>query len=198
MTSEVEISERAVAELVAQLARIAYGEGFREGLTPAQWTALHFFSRANRFSRTVSAFAEFHGTTRGTASQTVKSLVAQGHLLRLRSEADGRSARLELTDKSRELLRHDPFNALMQAAGSLSPSARRTTARSLQHMLGVVACSRGRTEFGICMSCRHLGGCCLAGKPAYHCGLVKEPLAEAEIEELCVNFEPGPNALGTP
>jgi hypothetical protein len=31
--------------------------------------ALRFFARANSFSRTPSAFAEFQATTRGTASQ---------------------------------------------------------------------------------------------------------------------------------
>ena len=70
------ISVRTLAELAAHLGRIAYGEGSEgsvEGLTPAQRTALRYFSKANRFSRTVSAFAEFHATTRGTASQTVKS-----------------------------------------------------------------------------------------------------------------------------
>ena len=97
------MSERAVAELIVHLGRITHGNGFVVGLTPLQWTALRYFARANRFSPTPSAFAEFHGTTRGTASQTTKSLVAQGYLVRTRSEADGRSARLDLTDKARAI-----------------------------------------------------------------------------------------------
>ena len=76
----MEASPRTIAELVVQLGRITHGHGYTEGLTPAQWSALRYLSRANRFSRTVSAFAEFHATTRGTASQTVKCLVAQGYL----------------------------------------------------------------------------------------------------------------------
>ena len=54
------MSERAVAELIAHLVYIAHGDGFVAGLTPAQWAALRYFASANRFSRTPSAFAEFH------------------------------------------------------------------------------------------------------------------------------------------
>ena len=54
------MSERATAELIVHLGRIAQGDGFVAGLTPAQWTALRYFASANRFSRTPSAFAEFH------------------------------------------------------------------------------------------------------------------------------------------
>ena len=130
------MSERAIAESIVHLGHIAQGDGFVAGHTPAQWTALRYFARANRFSRTPSAFAEFHGTTRGTASQTTKSLVAQGCLVRTRSQADGRSARLDLTDKAKAILADDPFEALVQAAGALTPSARGQLANALERMLG--------------------------------------------------------------
>ena len=80
MPERQDISAWAVADLVAHLGRLAYSFGFTEGLTPAQWTALRYLSRANRFSRTVSAFAEFHVTTRGTASQTINGLVDRNYL----------------------------------------------------------------------------------------------------------------------
>ena len=97
MAEKRPISERAVAELIKQLGRCAYGEAFTEGLNPAQCTALRYFGRANRFSRTVSAFALYHGTTRGTASQTVKALVEKGYLRRRPVKTDHRTFRLELT-----------------------------------------------------------------------------------------------------
>ena len=86
MAGPVDVSSRTVAELVVQLGCLARGDGFVADLTLAQWTALRYFSRVNRFSRTVSAFAEFHGTTRGTASQTIKSLVQNDYLTRKRSK----------------------------------------------------------------------------------------------------------------
>ena len=184
------MSERAVAELVAQLSRIAYGDGFTEGLTPAQWTALRYFARANRFSRTVSAFAEFHATTRGTASQTVKSLVNNGYLTRRRSDRDRRSVSFELTETSRALLARDPFERLVAAAAELSNTSRQATCRGLDRMLRVLAEEQGRNAFGMCPNCKYLrtGVCCRSDLPEYQCDLVGEPLTETEIDQLCVNF----------
>lgn len=190
------MSERAVAERIAHLGRIAHGDGFVAGLTPAQWTALRYFASANRFSRTPSAFAEFHGTTRGTASQTNESLVARGYLVRTRSEADGRSTRLDLTDRARAILADDPFEVLVRAAGALPPGARGQLANALERMLGHAARERSKRPFGSCTSCEHLegDGCCREGKPPYRCGYVGEPLAEAELQQLCINFAPGRNS----
>src|SRR5262245_50932304 len=101
MSHRRQISGRAATELVLRLSRGSLGERFVEALTSAQWMALRYFSRANRFSRTVSAFAEFHATTRETASQTVKGLIKQGYLARLPSDTDGRSARVNRTDKAK-------------------------------------------------------------------------------------------------
>ncbi|MFQ6004250.1 MAG: MarR family winged helix-turn-helix transcriptional regulator [Woeseia sp.] len=186
------MSERAVAELVAQLGRMAYGDGFVDGLTPAQWTALRYFSRANRFSRTVSAFAEFHATTRGTACQTVKSLVRDGYLTRERLDKDRRSVRHDLTAKSKALLSHDPFEGLVAAAGELSNTARRVMSRGLGKMLHVLAERHGKRQFGMCPSCKFFrsGGCLVSNAPDYRCALLDEALTEVDIEELCVNFVP--------
>ncbi len=183
--------DRSVAELVTQLGRYAYGATPAAGLTPAQWTALRYFSRANRFSRTVSAFAEFHATTRGTASATVKSLVQGRYLKRTRSSSDGRSARLDVTSKARRILSNDPFQRLTRAADALSTTARRALTRGLDRMLGELAQDLDKPRFGVCTDCRHLcgDGYCLQGQPPYECGLLNEPLAEPEIGQLCVNFE---------
>ena len=89
------MDSRVIAELILHLGRIASGDGLVGGLTPGQWGVLRYFARANRFSRMPSAFAAFQGTTRGTASQAIKSLVAQGYLRQTRSETDGRSVRLD-------------------------------------------------------------------------------------------------------
>ncbi len=48
--------------------RIASDEGLAEGPTTARWRVLGYFARANRFSRTPSPFAAFHGTMRGTVA----------------------------------------------------------------------------------------------------------------------------------
>jgi hypothetical protein len=63
-------------------------------------------------------------------------------------------------------------------------------------MLGHIARQRCKRPFGMCTRCEHLqgDGCSREGKPPYLCGFVGEPLAEAEIQELCINFSPGRNS----
>jgi DNA-binding MarR family transcriptional regulator len=102
-------------------------EGFDGKLSHAQWVALRYFARANTFSRTPSAFAEFQATTRGTASQTIKTLEAGGHMVRQRSKEDGRSVSLRLTSKEKSVrCRKDDGELLRQRANysdSIKPAA---------------------------------------------------------------------------
>jgi hypothetical protein len=56
---EVIMSARETAELRLQVGRLVQAEGYDGELSPAQWMALRFFARANPFSRTPSAFANF-------------------------------------------------------------------------------------------------------------------------------------------
>ena len=187
------MNSRAVAELVFHLGRIASGEGLVEGLTAAQWAALRYFSQANRFSRTPSAFAAFHGTTRGTASQTIKSIETQGYLTRIQSKDDRRSVQLVLTDKARGVLPNDPFESLVRAADALPKSAHGHFVHALQRMLGQVSQERGNHLFGTCTSCKHLesDSCSREGHTLYECGLAKEPLLLEELNGVCINFIPG-------
>ena len=186
----VKMDGRVIAELILHLGCLASREALIEGLTPAQWVVLRYFARANRFSRTPSAFAAFHGTTRGTASQTIKSLESHAYLMRRRSEADGRSAQLDLTDKARAILAKDPLEALVRAANALPPGARGHFANGLQRMLGQVARERSKPSFGTCSSCEHLegDGCCPNGQAFYSCGFASEPLLVEELDDLCINF----------
>lgn len=191
MSQKNENAARAIAERIVQLARAAHG--YPAGLSPAQWNALRYVSRANRFSRTVSAFAEFNGTTRGTASQTVKALVGQGYLSRERSSKDGRSATLELTDEAKSLLSRDPLEALVYAACSLPTTTRKHLEAGLERLLGKVAQADCKPPFGICASCAHLDEPVCAVEPAgqHECSFFGESLDDAELDLLCVNFRPG-------
>ena len=192
MAEPSDISARTVAELIVQLGCLTRGEGFVGELTLAQWTALRYFSRANRFSRTVSAFAEFHGTTRGTASQTIKSLVENDYLTRKRWKTDGRSIDFTLTYKSKKLLAEDPFEALVVAASALSNSASHTVERGLERMLRKMAQQQGKRHFGMCPNCKYFleDGSYTNSNSDYYCALMDEPLKEAETQQLCVNFLP--------
>ena len=192
MSKASDTNAQTIADLVVQLGRITHGSGYAGGLTPAQWSVLRYLSRANRFSRTVSAFAEFHATTRGTASQTVKALVAQGYLGRERSPRDGRSARLNVTGDARALLERDPSEDLVRAAGALSATARGHLATGLERLLSYVAQRSGKRMFGVCSFCTHLES--ERGQPEgitrFECTVFGELLEDAELEQICINFQP--------
>lgn len=187
----------AIAELVFHLGRIASGEGLVEGLTTAQWAVLRYFAQANRFSRTPSAFAAFHATTRGTASQTIKSLETQGYLTRMRSEDDRRSIRLILTEKAKGILANDPLESLVRAVNSLSPSIQDDFSNVLQYMLGQVSQERGKLPFGTCTSCQHLESddCSRDRQTHYACGFTSEPLLLEELDGVCISFIENKHAM---
>ena len=200
------LSERTVAEMVVYLGRAVCCE-VPGGLTPAQWTALRYFSRANRFSRTVSAFADFHLTTKGTASQTVKSLVGRGFLTRTQSDRDGRSVIMDLTSAGRAFLARDPLEALVGALARLPHQQRSDVAAGLARVIEDVAGKRGRRRFGVCKDCSFLCTAHQPGRqPAFTCRHVGESLQGQETRQLCVNFHPerdegeasAPKQAGTP
>lgn len=91
------------------IGHLADSMGYTQGLKPSQWTALRYFARANPSQRTVSAFAEFHATTRGAASQMVEVLVTKSLLTRVPVPEDRRVIQLHPTPKALELLENDPL-----------------------------------------------------------------------------------------
>ena len=177
-----------ISRLLEQLGRSAYAEAFSEGLNPAQWAGLRYFANANRFSRTVSAFAAYHGTTLGTASQTVKSLVDKGVIERKADPDDKRRQQVFVSQAGEELLRHDPLDILARAAASLSEGEREAMNEGMRKMLQAIANERGDTCFGACANCGFLeSGDTADAKPG--CRLVNETLHSDELDKICVNFQ---------
>ena len=187
--NELQTDEQQIAELVLQLSRAAYAQCTAGGPTQAQWQALRFFARANRFSRNVTGFAEFHATTRGTASQTVKSLYEQGYLERIRSEKDGRSARFDLTAAARAVLENDPLECVVRSARKLSTAHKAQTASCLKEIMTTMARDKARPMTGVCALCGHLDA---SGDGTFQCGLMRESLSKNELQELCVRYQPAP------
>jgi len=187
------MSGRETAELLLLVGRLVQAEGYRGELSPAQWMALRFFARANQFSRNPSAFAEFQATTRGTASQVIKVLESGGYLVRQRSEADGRSVALRLTDKGKEAIARDPFEALVRAVDSLGPEEQTAMHRALRRVLTMVAASGEHRHFGVCQDCEYLGGEAYrcptrATRSALECLLFGVPIELEDTSLLCVHF----------
>jgi DNA-binding MarR family transcriptional regulator len=189
------MSARETAELLLLVGRFVQADGYDGELSPAQWMALRFFARANRFSRTPSAFAEFQATTRGTASQAIKALEAGGYLVRQRSKVDGRSISLRLTTKGNKALARDPFEVLVRAVDLLDSKERDLMRLALHQVLTNVAASGTHRRFGVCQDCAHLGGevCCnlqSATPLAAECVLFGVPIQPEEVDLLCIHFRP--------
>src|SRR5262252_5002935 len=189
------MSVRETAELLLLVGRLVQADGYEGDLSPAQWMALRFFARANSFSRTPSAFAEFQATTRGTASQAIKALEAGGYLVRQRSQADGRSVTLRLTDKGHEVVARDPFEALVRAVGSLDPQEQTAMRDALRRVLTTLAASGTHQHFGVCRECAHLSGEMNAHSMGMRrsmpeCLLFGAPIEPDDAVLLCVHFQP--------
>src|SRR6266513_5270874 len=157
--------------------------------------ALRFFARANPFSRTPSAFAEFQATTRGTASQAIKALEASGYLVRQRSKADGRSVSLRLTSKGKKALKRDPFEVLVGAVDSLDAKERTAMRRALHQVLSTLATNGAHRRFGVCQDCTHFGREMCGNLPstapsATECLLLGVPIQPEDVGLLCVHFQP--------
>ncbi|MEZ5752632.1 MAG: helix-turn-helix domain-containing protein [Paracoccaceae bacterium] len=177
------------AELLVHIARLVHGAGSDVSLTPAQWTALRFFARANRLSRTPTAFSEFNATTRGTASQTVKSLVTLGLLERHENELDGRSSLISVTEAGRAKLSADPMEALARAIAALAPDAQAALAVSLGRVASVMARQHAAPTFGQCSDCGHRED---DGAASGYCRCAQIALGPADLAALCVDFLPTP------
>jgi DNA-binding MarR family transcriptional regulator len=133
--SDPKLSTRGLARLIEQVGKAAYNLGYTPGLNPAQWAAMRYFDEATVERRTVTGFAQFQGTTKGTASQTVAALVRKGYLRRVGDKQDRRVHRLVLTDEGESLLRGDPLQQLSRALETLTQEERWALAVNMEKVL---------------------------------------------------------------
>ncbi|MBK1696057.1 MarR family transcriptional regulator [Rhodovibrio salinarum] len=169
-------------------------------MTANQWTALRYFAEANRFSRTVSAFAAYNVTTRGAASQTVKALESKGYLVRIRFGRDARSARIDLSQAGWAKLAQDPAVALTEALTNLPETLRGQMDRAVERVTCWVAAARRQSAFGTCAACRYLQVSADAASRAggHYCRALATWLDVEDMQGLCALYAPAPGIGGTP
>jgi len=180
----------AIATLVDRLSRIAHSLQFSHGLNPAQWEALRYLARANKYSTSPGVLAEWLGTTKGTVSQTLIALECKGLIRRVRCDADRRKVRLGLTEAGQELLRHDPLHRIESACRDLPMAERETMIPALTALVEGLCKREEGGGFGMCGNCCHLMSLDGGGCDGSRCGLTEEPLAPDELTQICVNFDP--------
>lgn len=142
MGQEPRVSSFATAEVIAQIVRLTSGPSFVGGLNPAQWAALRYFGRVGLQACTVTAFARYHGTSKGTASQTIAALTRKALVERLQDVNDRRLVYFVLTESGRTVLDNDPIRMVATAVGSLSPDEQATLAELLEKIVRSVLVQR--------------------------------------------------------
>lgn len=160
-------------------------------LSGAQWAAVRFLARSNAISRKPSGFAEFHGTTRGTASQTLKSLESAGLVYREKDERDGRSVRFSLTEAGRFATQSDPVLRLTQALNTLSESEKQTLEMLIEQVSAALSSGNSSHCLGCCHDCRHFQPA-TPDADSGSCGLNKRSERVDDPRALCIFFEPEP------
>ena len=137
-----------------RLARLMRAREHEDGLNPAQWEALRFLSRANRFSNSPGALTRYLGATKGTISQTLIALERKGFISKALREGGRKSVSLSLTPKGPRGPGARPWADLAQAAEDLGGKTRRRLQRGLDELLEQELQRGGLASFGICSTCR--------------------------------------------
>ncbi len=161
--------------LLDRFARLLQARAWARGLNPAQAAALDYLARANRFSRAPSHVADYLGTTRGTASQTLQALARKGFILAEGSEADRRSVSYQVTAEGQAAASDD-------LPEGLDAAERAVFERMLERLVRGLAAD-GRT-FGLCAGCRH-------HREGPSCALLGLALLPGEAGQLCHEHQPG-------
>ena len=176
-----------IAQALERLARLLRADEFAGGLNPAQREALRYLSKANRFSNSPSALAQYLAATKGTVSQTITALERKGHLTKTARAGEKRSIALELTEQGRDAVVGDPWARLAAAAGELGGKTRRRLTKGLDALLAAEITHGDHPSFGQCVTCRYFrerGREGTEGGP-HLCMHFEAPLSDAETTLIC-------------
>jgi DNA-binding MarR family transcriptional regulator len=122
-------------ELLELAGRSMHSIGYTDGLYPAQWTALRYFSKATDGARTASALARFQGFANGPVSRTVRTLISKGLLRKAKAQPVGRAEHLEITENARSLLDHDPTKAIADVIAGFSEEEKVALEHALKEVI---------------------------------------------------------------
>ncbi|MEM8837350.1 MAG: MarR family transcriptional regulator [Pseudomonadota bacterium] len=176
MTKDIQNRTRLLFD---RLQRLIVSEDWADDLNPAQRSALSYLARANRFSRSPSNVADYLCTTRGTASQTLKSLEKKGMTQRGEIDGDNRAVTYDVTKEGHALIGKD--DALDRALGSIAKEKVDALDDALADLLTMQLEARSFRSFGICRTCIHHE---TDGKRLY-CRLLEIPLKREEADLIC-------------
>lgn len=172
-------------ELLGRLGRLMTADGHVARLRPAQWEALRYLARANRFSRSPGALAAYLRSTKGTVSQTLMALERKNLIAKRADARDRRHVFLELTGDGERILADDPLARMAAAISRLAEGARARLVTELEALIRSRLAVDGGRPFGLCRECRHFRRDDPDGAP-HRCALLSEPLGAGDAGRICV------------
>ena len=137
-----------IGALTERIGRLLTTDSYSAGLLPVHWETLHYLRDANRFSRTLAAVTAYLGLTKGTVSQTLKTLEGKGLVSKEIDPGDRRSKRLALTRPGEQMLKHDPLTDLCAAIDELPGELRECLETGLRQLLNNRLNAQQRAAFG--------------------------------------------------
>lgn len=158
------------------------------GLQPVHFQVLNYLSRANKYSNTPAAVANYLGMTRGTVSQSLMILEKKGYISKTPDVNDKRVVHLQLLEAGKTTLNQARPSELFHAATSIlqSGEAPLSDANVFQQALTSLQKANQSQSFGVCKSCRnfsHKDG-------EFFCLLTQEKLSHSDSEQICQEHIP--------
>jgi MarR family transcriptional repressor of emrRAB len=178
-------------ELVERLGNLMRTElrktGADESLQPVHLQALIYVSKANRYSNTPQALADYLGVTKGTVSQTLLLLDRRGLIERFEDDIDRRVVRLRLSSAGEQFLAESqPALAWQNATRNISPNRIRNATSALREALVTLQVDNEGTVFGECNTC---SWCQKLSQRIYRCGRMGDRLSGPETRKICRIYE---------
>lgn len=183
---------REIAGLIERLSRLLRSQDHGAGLNPAQWEALRYLERANRFSNSPLAVARYLCATKGTVSQTLNALQRKRLIAKAPRLGARRGVALVLTPEGQALLARAPARRVEEAAGGLTPKARKRLLKNLSSLLSQEVRRSHSPSFGECRTCRFFRerGREDHAEGPHLCLLFDQPISAAQSRLICIENSP--------
>jgi DNA-binding MarR family transcriptional regulator len=191
MEGRLDKNPLVLLELVERLGNLMRTElrksGADETLQPVHLQALIYLSKANRYSNTPQALADYLGLTKGTVSQTLLLLDRRGLIERFEDDIDRRVVRLRLSAAGDRLLYEtQPALPWQNATRNISPNRIRNAVSALREALMTLQEDNEGSTFGVCQSCTW---CQKLSQRIYRCGRMGDRLSGPETRRICRIYE---------
>lgn len=158
------------------------------GLQPVHFQVLNYLSRANKYSNTPAAVANYLGMTRGTVSQSLIILEKKGYLEKTPDANDKRVVHLRLLPEGKSVLTQARPSDLFSSATDIMRGAgeEMTDANVFQQALTALQKANQSQSFGVCKTCRNFS----IKDGEFFCQLTQEKLSDSDSEQICQEHAP--------